>query len=102
MGFGRRQCSTASTATTDGIRATRVCSWTSRATFSVLRRQGDAGLRCYKGDGMSCGTVFELSPTTGIETVLHYFGEKSGKQGARPFGGLIQDAEGNFYGTTAL
>jgi uncharacterized repeat protein (TIGR03803 family) len=47
-----------------------------------------------------CGTVFELQPTsTGWkETVLHRF---HGSNGEHPMGGLVLDAEGNLYGTTA-
>jgi hypothetical protein len=47
-----------------------------------------------------CGVVFELSPTSlgWTESVLHYF---SGLDGARPIGGLIFDADGSLYGTTA-
>jgi len=48
---------------------------------------------------VTSGTVFEVTPT-GVETVLHSFG--TGTDGAEPEGGLIQDAEGNLYGTTFL
>jgi uncharacterized repeat protein (TIGR03803 family) len=44
-----------------------------------------------------CGTVFELNPSSGVETVLHSF---SGPDGAFPAAGVIMDAAGNFYGTT--
>jgi uncharacterized repeat protein (TIGR03803 family) len=44
------------------------------------------------------GTVFKLD-TTGKETVLHSF--TGGADGANPYAGLIQDAAGNLYGTTA-
>jgi uncharacterized repeat protein (TIGR03803 family) len=44
-----------------------------------------------------CGTVFKLS-RTGKETVLHSF--KGGVDGRGPLAGLMQDAEGNLYGTT--
>ena len=47
------------------------------------------------------GTVFELSPgadSAWTEKVLHSF---TGKDGLIPLGGLIQDASGNLYGTTA-
>ena len=43
------------------------------------------------------GTVFEISPT-GVETVLYNF--TGGPDGGNPVAGLIQDAAGNFYGTT--
>jgi uncharacterized repeat protein (TIGR03803 family) len=43
------------------------------------------------------GVVFKLTPR-GKETVLHTF--TGNPDGAAPFDGLIQDAAGNFYGTT--
>jgi uncharacterized repeat protein (TIGR03803 family) len=55
---------------------------------------GDGGPPCF------CGVVFRLQPTsTGWkETVLHRF---HGSNGEHPMGGLVLDAEGNLYGTTA-
>jgi uncharacterized repeat protein (TIGR03803 family) len=46
------------------------------------------------------GTVFELTRTAGgwTEKVLHSFG---GMDGYQPYGGVIFDAAGNLYGTTA-
>jgi uncharacterized repeat protein (TIGR03803 family) len=47
------------------------------------------------------GTVFELSPALGggwAETILHSF---SGTDGEDPIAGVILDANGNIYGTTA-
>lgn len=46
-----------------------------------------------------CGTVFKLD-TAGKETVLYKFKEDA--NGALPNGPLVQDADGNFYGTTSL
>ena len=46
-----------------------------------------------------CGTVFRLD-ATGTETVLHSF-VGSPTDGATPFAGLLRDAAGNLYGTTA-
>jgi uncharacterized repeat protein (TIGR03803 family) len=45
-----------------------------------------------------CGTVFKLAPD-GTETVLHAF--TASDDGSGPYGGLIADAAGNLYGTTA-
>ena len=45
-----------------------------------------------------CGTVFKLAPD-GTETVLHAFTAEY--DGSGPYGGLIMDAKGNLYGTTA-
>ena len=44
------------------------------------------------------GIVFELTPS-GTEKVLWNFG--GGTDGANPYGGVIRDAKGNLYGTTA-
>jgi uncharacterized repeat protein (TIGR03803 family) len=49
-----------------------------------------------------CGTVFELSPTSGgawTETTIHAF---SSYEGQVPGGGVIFDAAGNLYGVAAL
>ena len=46
-----------------------------------------------------CGTVFKLAPT-GKETVLHRFTGVNG-DGYSPYQGVIRDAAGNLYGTTA-
>jgi uncharacterized repeat protein (TIGR03803 family) len=54
-----------------------------------------------------CGTVFQLAPPVQkggawTETVLHVFaGVKGNNDGATPAGGLVIDAAGNLYGTTA-
>ncbi len=43
------------------------------------------------------GTVFKLD-TTGKETVIHSF--TGGADGTTPYAGLVQDTQGNLYGTT--
>jgi uncharacterized repeat protein (TIGR03803 family) len=48
--------------------------------------------------GFGCGVVYKLA-TSGSETVLYTFTGES--DGANPDSGVIQDAAGNFYGTTA-
>jgi uncharacterized repeat protein (TIGR03803 family) len=56
------------------------------------------------GGAKSLGTVFELRPKTGggwTEKLLHSFID-SGKDGYYPEAGLIFDASGNLYGTTAF
>jgi uncharacterized repeat protein (TIGR03803 family) len=54
---------------------------------------GGGGLGCFHG----CGVVFKLNKA-GKQSVLYRF--KGGSDGANPYAGLIQDAEGNLYGTT--
>ena len=49
------------------------------------------------GGANGVGTVFQIT-LTGTETVLHSFG--SGSDGRIPYSGLIQAADGKFYGTT--
>ena len=44
------------------------------------------------------GTVFMVTPS-GVETVLYSFGASS-TDGQNPAGGLVQAADGDFYGTT--
>jgi uncharacterized repeat protein (TIGR03803 family) len=46
------------------------------------------------------GTVFELNPTTGQETVLYSF--TGGADGGLPWAGVVRDSAGNLYGTTVL
>jgi uncharacterized repeat protein (TIGR03803 family) len=56
----------------------------------------------YQGGAYGQGTVFELMPMSGgwAVKVLHNF-NNNGKDGILPSGGLIFDAAGNLYGTTA-
>ncbi len=54
-------------------------------------------LPCNSGGTPGCGVVFKLD-TAGNETVLHTF--TNTPDGAFPMGGLVQDAQGNLYGTT--
>jgi uncharacterized repeat protein (TIGR03803 family) len=54
------------------------------------------------GGANGAGTVFEIT-LTGILDTLYNFCETSGcLDGERPYGGLIQGVDGNFYGTTAF
>ncbi|MGD0364499.1 MAG: choice-of-anchor tandem repeat GloVer-containing protein [Bryobacteraceae bacterium] len=45
---------------------------------------------------LGCGSVFKMTPA-GALTTLHFF---NGSDGAYPFGGLLLDSDGSFYGTT--
>ena len=56
----------------------------------------EGGQSCQAG----CGVVFQVDSATGQQTVLYSF--TGGADGYAPEGGLIQDAAGNFYGTTGF
>ncbi len=57
-------------------------------------RTGGAIFNCYQGQ--PCGTVFKIT-LDGSLTTLHAF---NGADGFYPIAGLVQAADGNFYGTT--
>lgn len=48
--------------------------------------------------GFGCGTVYKLD-SSGTETVLYSF--TGGTDGSNPYAGVVRDAAGNLYGTTA-
>jgi uncharacterized repeat protein (TIGR03803 family) len=50
------------------------------------------------GGSSGSGTVFQVS-LSGSYTSLYSFGSSSG-DGSRPYAGLVQGSDGNFYGTT--
>ncbi|HEX4160632.1 MAG TPA: choice-of-anchor tandem repeat GloVer-containing protein [Rhizomicrobium sp.] len=56
------------------------------------------GTATYGGNAAGQGVVFKLAPD-GTETVLYSFAG-SPDDGQYPYGGLIMDKKGNFYGTT--
>ena len=56
--------------------------------------------------GNECGTVFQLAPPAKkgdpwTETILYQFKGEGSQDGSAPAGGVILDAAGNIYGTTA-
>jgi uncharacterized repeat protein (TIGR03803 family) len=57
------------------------------------------GATSYGGGGAcqgGCGTIFSMT-SSGSLTTLHTF---DGADGMHPMGGMVQDADGTFYGTT--
>jgi uncharacterized protein (TIGR03437 family) len=52
------------------------------------------------GGSMSWGTVFKITPS-GTLTTVYTFQRLGGNVGIGPAGGVIQAADGNFYGTTS-
>lgn len=53
------------------------------------------------GGGFGPGNIFQID-ASGKETVLYAFCQPDCSTGSQPFGGLIRDQTGNFYGTTAI
>lgn len=47
--------------------------------------------------GLGCGTIFKISPSGKLQTLLSFPGAKSGENPVAP---LIQATDGNFYGAT--
>ena len=64
----------------------------------ILDTKGNLYGTTSNGGGANAGVVFKVS-RYGKETVLYSF--TGGAGGGNPFGGLILDAKGNRYGTTA-
>jgi uncharacterized repeat protein (TIGR03803 family) len=64
--------------------------------FYGTTEHGGASTFC----GSGCGTVFKMTPDGTLTTLYSFLGEGD-SPGALPEGGLIQDADGNLYGTTS-
>ena len=64
----------------------------SNGNFYGTTEFGGTSGNCSNG----CGTIFRITPS-GTLTVFHSF---DNADGATPFAGLMQAADGNFYGTT--
>ena len=63
--------------------------------YGTTHAGGNSSTDCYGG----CGTVFEISPNGSggwTTTVIHNF---TGRNGERPYAGLVLDGAGNLYGT---
>jgi len=64
----------------------------------IADKSGNLYGTTYYGGSNGQGCIFKLA-TDGTATMLHSF-TGNGGDGLNPEGGLIQDAKGNFYGTT--
>ena len=70
-----------------------------QAVRLIADKSGDLYGTAVQGGASGNGVVFKLDQT-GNETVLYSF--TGGTDGASPFAGLVKDASGNLYGTTAF
>jgi len=82
-------------ACTDGI---------SPAAGLVQASNGDLYGTTYAGgaNGNFDGTVFKITPSGTLTTLYSFCSQSECTDGAHPEGGLVQAADGNFYGTTQL
>jgi uncharacterized repeat protein (TIGR03803 family) len=55
---------------------------------------------CYGGPG--CGTAYKLTPTGKLTTLYNFCSQTNCTDGSNPISGLIQDTDGNFYGTSSF
>jgi uncharacterized repeat protein (TIGR03803 family) len=47
-----------------------------------------------------CGTLFKITPAGKLTTLYNFCSKSACSDGSSPQGGLLQDTNGNFYGTT--
>jgi uncharacterized repeat protein (TIGR03803 family) len=69
---------------------------------TTVQGGGGANGTCPKGG--ACGTIFQITPS-GMLTIIYRFCSQtqngvSCTDGANPYGALVQNTDGNFYGTT--
>jgi len=68
----------------------------------IQATNGDLFGITYSGGANNFGTIFEIT-LSGTLTTLYNFCSQSGcADGGRPYAGLIQDTNGDFYGTTSV
>jgi len=54
---------------------------------------------CIENSGLGCGTVFRITPSGTLTTIYSFCSQTNCADGYGPQGGLVQAADGNFYGT---
>src|ERR1017187_9003430 len=70
--------------------------WLSQAT------DGDLYGTAYEGGATNNGTVFRITPTGTLTTLYSFCPQSQCRDGSAPRAGLVQGANGDFYGTTAV
>jgi uncharacterized repeat protein (TIGR03803 family) len=61
---------------------------------------GYGGANCPTGSPIGCGTVFKITPAGTLTTLYSFCSQANCADGSRPYGGLVQGTDGNFYGTS--
>jgi len=68
--------------------------------FYGTTQYGGAYNNCPEGSGLGCGTVFKITPDGALTTLYEFCSQPNCTDGYGPQAGLVQAADGNFYGTT--
>jgi len=69
--------------------------------YGATQNGGNPGCVNYDLGRRGCGTLFRITPSGKLTTLLYKFCHVTGcPDGALPYGGLFQATDGNFYGTT--
>lgn len=66
----------------------------------ILASNGDFYGTTIGGGSAGYGTIFEVTPTGTFTTLYEFCAETNCADGALPYSGLVQGANGNLYGTT--
>jgi uncharacterized repeat protein (TIGR03803 family) len=67
----------------------------------ILGADGNFYGTTLEGGANGYGTVFKITPSGALTTLYTFCSQDGCAQGAYPEAGLVQGADGNFYGTTA-
>jgi uncharacterized repeat protein (TIGR03803 family) len=59
------------------------------------------GTTTYGGANGVAGTIFKITPTGTLTTIYSFCQQNGCTDGSSPYGGLVQAANGDFYGTTS-
>jgi uncharacterized repeat protein (TIGR03803 family) len=85
---------------TDGILPESALVQGTDGNFYGTTLGGGANNTCSSATG--CGTVFKIAPSGALTTLYSFCSQSNCTDGADPVAGLVQAADGNFYGTTVL
>lgn len=69
-------------------------------TTHLGAENGAAGFYCGEADNAGCGSVFQMTPSGTLTTLYSFCSQPDCADGEAPTAGLIQAANGYFYGTT--
>jgi uncharacterized repeat protein (TIGR03803 family) len=84
---------------TDGAMPTGTLMQASDGNFYGTTQFGGANVIC-DGCTQAAGTVFKMTPDGKLTTLHDFCSEKNCADGENPWAGLLQDTDGDFYGTS--